>query len=175
MIYNFAKILTGLIETMALFKVYDTFCERKEVLSSWGYFIGVMVFTVLINISNLIFSYGILNAVGMLAVFLLASIFYNGKTSVKITLSVLTLLFIAIIEIIVLFGMVFILKINTTLVVDNKIYNLLGIIISKTLTLFFCGCFECKIQEKIFECKNIILVAFFDYVFYFGSKCFSYF
>lgn len=168
MIYDFAKILTGLIETMALFKVYDTFCERKEGVSSLGYFIGVMVFTVLINISNVIFSYGILNAVGMLAVFLLASIFYNGKISVKITLSILTLLFIAIIEIIVLFGMVFILKINTTLVVDNKIYNLLGIIISKTLTLFFAVVLNVKFKKKYLNVKTsywwLFLIMFFTSV-----------
>lgn len=168
MIYDFAKILTGLIETMALFKVYDTFCERKEGVSSWGYFIGVMAFTVLINISNVIFSYGILNAVGMLAVFLLASIFYNGKISVKITLSVLTLLFIAIIEIIVLFGMVFILKINTTLVVDNKIYNLLGIIISKTLTLFLAVVLNVKFKKKYLNVKTsywwLFLIMFFTSV-----------
>ena len=100
-IYNFANIFTGIIEAILLFKMYETFCEKNKRFSSALYIIGFAGLAVVINICNLFFNYGVLNAVGMAVAFLIPSFLFKGKLSIKIVVSFLTIALIGIIEIMV--------------------------------------------------------------------------
>ena len=72
-IYTFATILTGLIDAVMVFLLLGTFCAKRENIPVWVYWIGIILLTTLINLSNTVFNYGILNAVGMSAAFFIVS------------------------------------------------------------------------------------------------------
>ena len=77
-IYNIVDMLTGLIEAILLFRLYETFCEKREEFSSWVYVIGIIALTIMINLSNLFLGYGLLNAVGMAVSFFVLSFLFKG-------------------------------------------------------------------------------------------------
>lgn len=147
-IYNVADILTGLVEAVLLFRMYETFCRTKEGLSKLYYIIGIIALALMINLSNIVFSYGILNAVGMGIAFLLPSFLFKGKFSIKLISAFLTIVLIGITEIIVLFGITIIYGITVSAVVNTPLYRLLGIIVSKMLTLFVVNVIYVKFKKR---------------------------
>ena len=149
-IYNVADMLTGLIESILLFRLYETFCDKRNNFSPWIYGVGIFTLTIMINLSNIIFSYGILNAVSMAVSFFAASILFRGKLSSKIMVPLLTIVLIGIMEIIILFGITLVYGITVSVVVNTPLYRLLGIIVSKMLTLFIVNIIHIKFKEKSF-------------------------
>ncbi len=147
-IYTFADILTGLVEAVMMFSLFETFCTRRDMLPKWSYGVGVIFLTVLINISNIVFRYELWNAVGMFAAFLLASCLYKGSLPVKIIISILNFLLIGTIEIIVMFGITLIYGVGVTDTIHIPFYRLLGIIISKTLALLITTVIRLKYKDK---------------------------
>lgn len=83
-IYNIANVLTCLTETITAFRLYETFCEKREGFTPWIYRFGIIALTIMINLSNVLFGYGILNAVGMAVAFFVLSLLFKGKLSIKI-------------------------------------------------------------------------------------------
>lgn len=147
-IYNVADMLTGLIEAIMMFSLFETFCTRRDALPKWSYGAGVIFLTVLINISNIVFRYELWNAVGMFAAFLLTSCLYKGSLPVKIIISILNFLLIGTIEIIVLFGITLIYDVGVADAINIPSYRLLGIIISKTLALLAAIVIRLKYKDK---------------------------
>lgn len=147
-IYNIADILTGLVEAILLFRMYETFCRTKEDIAQLYYIIGIIALALMINLSNIIFSYGILNAVGMGIAFLLPSYLFKGKFSTKLISAFLTIVLIGIMEIIVLFGITIVYGVTVSAVVSTPLYRLLGIIVSKMLTLFVVNVVYVKLKKR---------------------------
>ena len=147
-IYTFANILTGLIEAVMVFLLFGTFCAKRESIPVWVYWIGVVLLTVLINLSNTVFNYGILNAAGMSAAFFIVSFLYKGNIPAKIIMSVLAFLLLSIIEIIVMFIIILIFNISVTEAIHIPAYRLLGIIVSKTLALLIVSIIRFKYKNK---------------------------
>ena len=147
-IYNIADFLTGIIESLMMFMLYNTFLKKRENLPAWVYGIGVIALAIMINASNTVFNYGILNAVGMIFSFFMISFLYKGKVEVKAILSVLSFLLIGIIEITVLYILVLIFKISVETAIDVPEYRLLGIIISKMLTFMSVYIIRLKFKKK---------------------------
>lgn len=147
-IYNFANIFTEIIEAILLFKMYETFCGKNKRFSSALYIIGFAGLAVVINICNLFFNYGVLNAVGMAVAFLIPSFLFKGKLSIKIVVSFLTIALIGIIEIMVLFCITLFLRATVSTVVHTPLYRLLGIIVSKMLTLFIVNIICVKFRKE---------------------------
>lgn len=147
-IYNIADILTGFVEAVMMFMLYNTFCKKRECLSSRIYGVGVLALTLLINISNNFFSIGIFNVIGMIGSFFAMSFLYKGNVSVKAIISILNYLLIIIVEIVVLFAITIIFNVTVSDVVNNKQYRLLGIIVSKTLTLLVINVIRLCFRNK---------------------------
>lgn len=147
-IYNIADMLTGLIEAVMVFLLFETFCAKRESIPVWVYWIGIVLLTVLINLSNTVFNYGILNAAGMSAAFFIVSFLYKGNIPAKIIMSVLAFLLISIIEIIVMFIIILIFNISVTEAIHIPAYRLLGIIVSKTLALLIVSIIRFKYKNK---------------------------
>ena len=160
-IYNIADILTGFIEAIMMFMLYDTFCTKRECLSSWVYSIGILALTLLINLSNSIFNFGIFNVFGMICSFFAISFLYKGKVSVKAIISILNYLLIIIVEIIVLFGVTIIFGITVSEVVNNERYRLFGIIVSKMLTLLVINIIRLRCRNNTFCMKASYWILFF--------------
>ena len=147
-IYQIADILTGLVESIMLFILFGTFCTKKEQIPNWGYGIAVFGLTVLVNVSNYFFRSGLLNAAGMCTAFILMSFLFQGRVIVKLTISFLTIVLIGVIEIMVLFGITLVYGITVSDVVDIPLYRLLGIIVSKMLSLFTANIIRILFQNK---------------------------
>lgn len=149
-IYNIVDMLTGLIEAILLFRLYETFCEKREEFSSWVYVIGIIALTIMINLSNLFLGYGLLNAVGMAVSFFVLSFLFKGKLSIKIITLLLTIVLIGIMEIMVLFAITLIFGMTVSDVVNISEYRLLGIIVSKMLTLFVVNIIYIRFKKEHF-------------------------
>lgn len=154
-IYNFANIFTGFIEAILLFRMYETFFEKNKKFSALLYVIGFFEIVAAINFCNVLFKYGILNAVGMAVAFLIPSFLFKGKLSIKFIISFLTIVLIGITEIMVLFCITLFLNVTVSTVVHTPTYKLLGIAISKMLALLIV---------------NIICVRFRKEKYYIGTS-----
>lgn len=55
LIYNIADIMTCFVESIMMFMLYDTFCQKKDDLSLRTYVVGVITLMLMINISNTLF------------------------------------------------------------------------------------------------------------------------
>ena len=160
-IYNVADILTGLFESIMMFSLYGTFCKKRENISKWGYAIEVIVLAVLVNVSNLLSGYGILNAVGMIFSFFLMSFLFKGNIPIKMIISVMAFLLMVIAEIMVLFGVTLVFNITVTEAVDIPEYRLLGIIASKMLAFLIINAIRFKYKDRSLMFKPAYWLLFF--------------
>lgn len=160
-IYNVADMLTGLVEAIMAFLLFGTFCTKRDNLPKWTYYIGIIILTILINLSNAVFNNDIFNAVGMSAAFFIISFLYKGNIPVKIIISVLSFLLIVITEIIVLFGITLIYDITVAEAVNIPSYRLLGIIVSKILVLLIANIIRFKYKDRSFIFKPTYWLLFF--------------
>lgn len=147
-IYTVADVLTRLFEAIMMTMLLDTFLKRRETFGTWVYGISVLIMAVMIHISNIVFSYGIMNAVGMGLAIFLVSLFYDGKAATKAVITILGLVLIGIMEIMVLFLVTTVYGITVSQAVDVASYRLLGIIISKMLTFGVINILRIKFKEK---------------------------
>lgn len=160
-IYNIADILTGLIEAIIMLMLCETFCTKRENVPFWAYGVGVGVLAIMINLSNSVFNFGMLNVVVMILSFFAMSFLYKGKVSIKAIISVLNYLLIIIIEVMVLFGITIIYGVTVAEVVNNPTYKLLGIIISKTLVFLIVNIVRLKLKSNSFYMSTSYWLLFF--------------
>ncbi|MCD8049649.1 MAG: hypothetical protein LUG52_08650 [Clostridia bacterium] len=150
-IYDAADILTGLFAAVMMVSLYNTFFEKRGGVPGWVYTAGVFLLAALINVSNQIFKYGILNALGMILSFFIISFLYKGNPLIKLIISTLTFLLMTIAEIVALFGVTIVFGITVTEAVDIPEYRLLGIIVSKTLAFFIINVVRLKYKKNKFS------------------------
>ena len=67
-IYTLVDFLTGIIEAIIIFIMLNSFLESKKTFPKVVYVIGIIVLALLINVSNHIFHFTLLNALGMITV-----------------------------------------------------------------------------------------------------------
>lgn len=159
-IYNIADILTGLVEAILLFRMYETFCEKKDRISVFWHIVSIIALACMINISNVLFNYGILNIVGMGIAFLIPSVLFKGKLSIKLMISILTIVLIGIMEIMILFIITMLYGVTVSTVVNTPLYRLLGIIVSKMLTLFIVNIIHIKLRKRSYYIGTSYWVLF---------------
>lgn len=159
-IYTIADILTCFIEAITMFLLYETFCKKRENFSPRIYGMSVFASTALIYLSNTLFSFGILNAVGMFVAFFAVSFLFKGKLPIKILIPFLVIVLIGIMEILALFIITTIYGITVSETVDIPSYRLLGIIISKTLTLFLANILRVKFKKRNFHIGTSYWILF---------------
>lgn len=147
-IYDITNVCTGIIESVTMFMLYETFFIKRANIPKCIYGIGVVLLAVMINISNIYFNYGIWNVAGMITSFFVISLLYKGSFLLKIILSVLNYLLIIITEIIVLFSITMIYSITVTEAIDSQSYRLLGTIISKILVLLIANILRVKFKKR---------------------------
>jgi hypothetical protein len=147
-IYTLANILTGLFESIMMYLLLETFCKKRETLPDWIYICSIILSTMLVNLSNSIFNYGLLNAIIMTISFFAMFLLFKGKISIRAILSVLTFLLIGIIEIMVLFGMTLLLNATVAEITTNPSFRLMGIISSKMLTFFIVNIIRIRFKTN---------------------------
>ncbi len=132
-IYNVADLLTGLIESIMMLMLCETFCRERKNLSFGIYAAAAIATAITINVSNEIFNFGILNIVLMTLAFFALSFLYKSKIVTKAIIAVLQYLILVITEVITLFSITLIFGVTVQEVINTDTYRLLGIIVSKML------------------------------------------
>lgn len=132
-IYNVADLLTGLIESIMMLMLCETFCRERKNLSFGIYASAAIATAITINVSNEIFNFGILNIVLMTLAFFALSFLYKSKIVTKAIIAVLQYLILVITEVITLFSITLIFGVTVQEVINTDTYRLLGIIVSKML------------------------------------------
>lgn len=160
-IYTVADILTCVFESIMIFMLLETFFTRKEIFPNWVYVLGTGVLTILIILSNHTFNFGSFNAVCMSLSIFGISFLYDGLIRTKIIISTLSILFMAIIEVMVMFTVTSIYGITAAEAIENPSLRLLGIIVSKMLTFAVINVIRVKLKQREFQIGKTYWILFF--------------
>ncbi len=160
-VYEFVDILTCFFEALMMFILLDTYCVRRKNINLPMYFGGIIGLMVLILISNTVFNYGLMNAVGMSLCVFIASFMFKGNIPTKIILSAIGVLILALMEILTMFIISGILNVTTTVAVEDSSLRLLGMIISKMLTFALVLLMRTLVKERELKMKPSYWVLFF--------------
>lgn len=122
-IYNIADILTGLVEAVMMIMLCGTFCKKRDNIPIGAYVIGVVAVAAIINISNAMFNFGMLNVVIMILSFFAMAFLYKSKVETRAILAVLQYLILVITEVLVLFVITLIYDVTVSTVVNTNSYR----------------------------------------------------
>lgn len=147
-IFNLADILTGVIEAILMLILCNTFLIKRGNLSPWVYCVTIILVSVVINISNKIFNFGMLNVVVMILAFFVSSFLFKGRVKTRAIISVLQYLILIITEVIVLFLISIIFNATTAEVINTNSYRLLGIVVSKMFALLIINIIQNKYKRN---------------------------
>ena len=148
MIIYVADFFTGLVEAMMMFMLYNTFCVKKDYIPNWVYNVGMIVLAIMINISNSLFGYDLLNFAVMILSCIAVSFLYDTNIAARVLLPVFNLSLFSILEIIVLGAMMIFGGLSANEAINIPSYRLLGIIVSKMLSLFVVNIIRLKYKKK---------------------------
>lgn len=151
-IVDVAYGLTAPVEAVMFFMMFDAFFEKRKSFAFWQYVVGFIVLTAMIQLVNNDLLYRFTNAIGMILVGVIISLFfYNGNLQKKIFVSISTWVIMAGIEIIVLNMIGLFFEITAYEIVHIPAYLVLGIIISKGSSLGICYGIRVRSNLKQFE------------------------
>ncbi len=170
MIYTIANIATGLFESIVTFMLFGTFFEKRDNFPKCVYPMAVIVFTLLINFSNILFKWGWMNVVFILLCTFIASNLYKGNLKTKLIISLGVYMISLLIEMLVLLLIIALGGFTGEEVISTPALRLLGIVISKTIYFSVA-----KIVTKIIliKRKQMSFKAFSNYWILFFTMLFS--
>ena len=148
MIVSVANFLTGLIESIMMFMLFNTFFTKRDCIPRWIYTVGIIVLAIMIYVSNTLFGYELLNISVIVLLFFAASFLYDTNLASRVFLPFFNLLIFSVLEIIVLGAMIKICGISAKEAVNIPSYRLLGIIVSKALALFTVNIIRLRYKRK---------------------------
>ena len=128
-----ADLFTCFSEASIFFLLYEAFLIKRKNLNKYIYIAGVLVLAVSIYVSNHIFSLGILNLLCIFIACEAVSLLYDGKWQMRIFSSALGLMSSVMAEMLVFVCMSAIFNLDASIIVDNTLYRIFGIIISEFL------------------------------------------
>lgn len=152
---------SALIESCMFFLLFDTFLERRKYFQRGYLFIGVFILALMITVSNVFLLFTLGNTLGMVIAAFIMSYCYYGTISRRAFSITLTILIIGISEIVVLYLMSLILRITVEEIVYIPNYQLLGVLISKTLGISICHFIRLKGKKKYFKISRSYYFLFF--------------
>ena len=160
-IVDLAMNLTGWIESLMFFMLFDAFMERRIPFSPWRYRTGILLLGSLIWLVNHYFLYRFSNYTGIILIAIIISFyFYNGTITTRILTSIFAITIMVAVEMGVLYSIAFIFGISIEDAVQIPSYLLLGIIVSKTLGLMICDAIRVKSRMRDFELGKIYWLLF---------------
>ena len=148
MIVSVANFFTGIIESIMMFMLFNTFFTKRDCIPRWVYTVGIIVLAIMIYVSNTLFGYELLNISVIVLLFFAASFLYDTNLASRVFLPFFNLLIFSVLEIIVLGAMIKICGISAKEAVNIPSYRLLGIIVSKALALFTVNIIRLRYKRK---------------------------
>lgn len=160
-IVDLAMNLTGLVEALMFFMLFDAFMERRIPFSPWRYGTGIFLLGGLIWLVNHYCLYTLINSITMIGVtFLFSFFFYDGLFRKRFLAAILGMAIIDIMEMSVLYAIALVFEITIETILTSSVYMLLGIIVSKTLGLMICDAIRVKSNMRDFKLGKIYWLLF---------------
>lgn len=147
-IYEVALLMTGIIESLMAFILFDALMTKKDRLPKYIYIIGIAILAIFIDVSNYIFSVSAVNTSVTILGTLLMSFLYNGKIIIRMLSSVLSFLISSVSEVLILLILSVIFGENADKLLANNMFLLLGIIISKMLGILLAVIIGSRIKHN---------------------------
>lgn len=147
-IIDLAYTLTAPVEAAMFFMMFDAFFEKRKSFAIWQYVFGLLVLTITIQLANTYLMYNLNNAIGMILVaFIVSLYFYKGQLHKKFFLALSIWVIMAGFEIIVLnvIGLCF--KITAYEIVNIPAYLVLGVVVSKGSA--FGVCYAIRVRSNL--------------------------
>lgn len=132
-IYVIANWITGCFEAFFFYFLFEGFLERRSNISQYLYFVAVIAMAVLIDVSNFLFSVGIVNLVFMMLIGFIASFIYEGKLKFRLLIPALVIMVIIVTEIVTLFALSVLFDKSVNIITANGYMRIVGIAVSKIL------------------------------------------
>lgn len=133
---NITYLLTGLFEALMMSVLFDAFGKRRANIPDTIYILSIFILGILINVSNYIFNFSYTNAFAIIIISSFFSLLYNIKYIIGLIVALLTGVLISSLEILTMFLITLFFGITAGDAVNIPEYRMLGIILSKLLTLF---------------------------------------
>lgn len=143
-------IISSIVESITSCMLIKTYMKDREyVHNRWIHVSAIIILAGMIALSNNFFRYGVYNAIGMIASVFIISYVYQGKTIVRLVLSVSSVCLAGLSEIITLFALSFFMKVSTAAIVNSDTTKLLGTVLSKTLSYAIVKCICMKSNSNV--------------------------
>lgn len=159
--YEFADLITPLVEAVMFFMLFEAFLSRREKLKTWHYIVGMIALAGMISICNRVFSYTFLNILGLVLSAFLLSFLYRGEFGFRLIASVSGILISGVLEILVMYLITVIFDISVSEAIYDQEYRLLGIIASKISGLACCNAIRIQSSVKKLSQSNTYWLLFF--------------
>lgn len=141
--------VSALADALVFFLIFDAFFERKSYLSKALYGCGFLALALCITLSNTLLLFSFANALVMiLAASVCAGALYDERWVKKFLVSFLSGTFIGAVEIVVLFLIAVSFSLSVRNSVDIPDYQMLGIIVSKWMSVAICIAIHSKISRR---------------------------
>lgn len=140
---------SALADALVFFLIFDAFFERKSYLSKALYGCGFLALALCITLSNTLLLFSFANALVMiLAASVCAGALYDEKWVKKLLISFLSGTFIGAVEIVVLFLIAVSFSLSVSDIIHIQAYQMLGIIVSKWMSVAICIAIHSKISRR---------------------------
>lgn len=174
-VYVLANWMTGCFEAYYLYLLFEAFLKRRARVSECAYYIAGFCIAILINISNAVFSIGVLNLVLMMAIGFFVSFIYEGNLKLRILIPVFGIMIAMITEVITVFALSAIFDKSVAILIENGYFRLIGIAISKILGYVAIKCIIYK-SDRDLKYKNsnywiLFFLMFFSATLTMGTFC----
>lgn len=141
--------VSALADALVFFLIFDAFFERKSYLPKALYGCGFLALALCITLSNTLLLFSFANALVMiLAASVCAGALYDERWVKKFLVSFLSGTFIGAVEIVVLFLIAVSFSLSVRNSVDIPDYQMLGIIVSKWMSVAICIAIHSKISRR---------------------------
>lgn len=140
---------SALADALVFFLIFDAFFERKSYLPKALYGCGFLALALCITLSNTLLLFSFANALVMiLAASVCVGSLYDERWVKKFLVSFLSGTFLGAVEIVVLFLIAVSFSVSVRDSVDIPDYQMLGIIVSKWLSIAICVVIRSKISSR---------------------------
>ena len=141
------NVLACVFEAIIIFMFFDAFIEKHERIKPLSYAIGLIFLAVLIALSNIVLTLGLLNLVFVIIVVFIIMYIYNKNFKMNLILSIISVVILTVSEIIVGFLITMFTNIAMDQIYTINDYQILGTILSK-LFAFYIMKFFCIIHKR---------------------------
>lgn len=131
MMTSMVNLLTGFFESIIVVMFIDTFIDSNNEFSTKKYLLATIGLSILINLSNMILDLGLPNFIFMIVSTFIIAYIYKREVMMSVIISIISILILAISEIIVLFLVTLILQVSVKDASEVGDYVILGTVLSK--------------------------------------------